>query len=329
MLTKQKNSSWVDFDALKRNVSFLTILEHYNIVNNFTRKGDKLIGSCPIHKGDSPTAFHIDLNKNVYKCFTRCKAMGFRGGGNIIDFVADMEKLGPRRDGIKKAADFIMKIIGQTYVASATSAPKPKPHQSENQIENQPLAFILALNQEHPYLKERGLTKETVEYFGLGYASKGIMKNRICIPIHDYKGNLVAYAGRALDDKSAIEGGKYKLPVNFHKSQVLFNFHRISDFETLILVEGFFDCFKVHQSGFKSVCAIMGSSISEFQEELILSYFKRVVLMFDADPAGRACTKAVLNHFYDKIFVRVAKLADKNQPDELTESEIQKILNFI
>lgn len=324
--------NWVDFAALKKNVSFLTILQYYGIVDKFKRRGDSLTGPCPIHHGDSPTACHIDLKKGAYKCFTRCKAKGLRGGGNIIDFVADIEKYGQLADSLKKAADLILQIIGQVPASVPAGAPQPEPHKPEEQQENKPLAFTLNLKAEHPYFEERGLAPETVATFGLGLAEKGIMKGRICIPIHDHLGNLVAYAGRALEDNIAEQEGKYKLPANFHKLQVLFNYHRAKDFPTVIIVEGFFDCFKVHQAGFLNVCALMGTVMSDFHEKLILESFKHVVVMLDNDPAGHQGTKEILNRLYDKVFVRVVKLdefKEASQPDQLTESELAASLAFI
>ena len=330
MPANKKN--WIDFAALKRNVSFLTILEHYGLVKQFKRKGDKLTGPCPLHHGNSPTACHIDLKKGAYKCFTRCKSMGLRGGGNIIDFVADMEKFGLREDGIKRAADFILNIIGQGASPVPAGAPRPEPHKPEEAPENKPLAFELHLVAKHPYFEQRGLTPETVKRFGLGLAEKGLMKGRICIPIHDHRGNLVAYAGRALDEQTAKSEGKYKLPANFHKLQVLYNYHRAKDFPTLIIVEGFFDCFRVHQAGFPNVCALMGTAMSDRHQELILKTFQQVVVMLDNDPAGKSGTKDILNRLYDKIFLRVVKLEGfkgATQPDQLSEKELAASLAFL
>jgi len=331
MPAKDKKN-WVDFAALKKNVSFMTILQHYGLVDRFKKKGDTLIGPCPIHHGDSQTAFHIDLKKNAYHCFTKCKSKGLRGGGNIIDFVADMEKFGLREDGIKKAADLIMKIIGQAPAPVPADAPQPEPHRPEEHPGNKPLAFTLKLNAAHPYFETRGLAPETVKTFSLGLADKGIMKGRICIPIHDHQGNLVAYAGRAIEDKIAEIEGKYRLPANFYKMQVLFNYHRAKDFPTVIIVEGFFDCFKVHQAGFPNVCALMGTVMSDFHEKLILQSFKQVVLMLDNDPAGKQGTKDILNRLYSKIFIRAVKpdnTKEASQPDQLSESELAALLAFI
>ena len=319
--------NWVDFAALKRNVSFLTILEHYGLVKQFKRKGDKLIGPCPIHHGDSPTAFHIDLKKGAYNCFTGCKS-----GGNILSFVARMEKYGLGEDGIKRAADLILDITGQSPAPVPAGAPRPEPRKPEAESENKPLAFSLHLVAEHPYFEARGLKAETVNHFGLGLAEKGLMKGRICIPIHDHRGSLVAYAGRALDEQAAKTEGKYKLPANFHKLQVLFNYHRAKDFPTVIIVEGFFDCFKVHQAGFPNVCALMGTALSEAHEKLILASFRQVVVMLDNDAAGKSGTREILNRLYKKVFVRVVGLEgfkSASQPDQLSEEELAASLAFL
>ena len=91
---------------------------------------------------------------------------------------------------------------------------------------NPPLTFKLkTLDSKHPYLKERGLKKETIKEFGLDYCNRGLMKGRIAIPIHNEKGELVAYAGRYSGDPPEGEP-KYKLPPKFKKHLILFNLNR-------------------------------------------------------------------------------------------------------
>ena len=169
------------------------------------------------------------------------------------------------------------------------------------EIKNPPLSFALKnLDPEHPYLTARGFTKETIEEFGLGYFTKGLMKGRIAIPIHNEQGELVAYAGRWPGDPPDGEG-KYKLPAGFHKSLVVFNLHRVKDqvrSEGLILVEGFFDCMRLWQAGLHNVVALMGSSLSPEQEALIVKAVGpkgKVALLFDEDEAGWACREEVLS----------------------------------
>ena len=82
----------------------------------------------------------------------------------------------------------------------------------------------------HPYLSARGLSKETIATFGIGYCSRGMLKGRIAIPIHDERGELVAYAGRFPGDEGLGEGEAiYTFPPNFHKELVVYNLHRAAD----------------------------------------------------------------------------------------------------
>ena len=99
------------------------------------------------------------------------------------------------------------------------------------------------------------------------------MAGRVVVPIHNEKGELIAYAGRSIDDAEP----RYKLPADFKKSLVLFNLHRAKGQGRVVLVEGFFGTMKVHQAGFPSVLGLMGSSLSEEQEKLLAEHFREAV----------------------------------------------------
>jgi hypothetical protein len=72
---------------------------------------------------------------------------------------------------------------------------------SPGQIEiNLRFTAATRLEYDHPYLRERGFTDETIKTFGLGYCHRGLMKGRIAIPLHDAKGALIGYAGRIVDE---------------------------------------------------------------------------------------------------------------------------------
>ena len=84
--------NWVDFKAVKSAVDILAVLDHYQI--NWLRKSkDELRGRCPIHNGQGDSSFHVNLRKNAFNCFS-CKARG-----NVLDFVAAMEKCSVRDAG--------------------------------------------------------------------------------------------------------------------------------------------------------------------------------------------------------------------------------------
>ncbi|HMP07201.1 MAG TPA: CHC2 zinc finger domain-containing protein, partial [Lacipirellulaceae bacterium] len=138
---------------------------------------------------------------------------------------------------------------------------------------NKPLGFALQdLDAAHPYLKERGLDAATVAEFGLGLCRSGkTVFGRLAIGIHNAAGELVGYAGRWPGDPPA-DTPKYRLPKGFRKSAELFNLHRAlkepAD-RPLVIVEGFFDVFRLWQLGHRRVVALMGSSLSVAQEALL------------------------------------------------------------
>jgi DNA primase len=198
----------------------------------------------------------------------------------------------------------------------------------EATAKNEPLKFRLkGIDHGHPYLGGRGISKETAEKFGVGFfAGRGSMHGRIVIPIHDENGQLLAYAGRSIDDSEP----KYKLPNGFHKSLVLYNLHRSRESigpkaPIIVLVEGFFDCIKVYEAGYPCV-ALMGSSLSLEQEELISVYFNRAVLLLDGDEPGQLATDECLRRLGRKLWVKAIGLAAGNQPDELTEDKLAVLL---
>ncbi len=199
--------------------------------------------------------------------------------------------------------------------------------------ENPPLTFRLKnLDPNHPYLAERGLEKETIEYFSLGFCSRGLMSGRVVIPIHNERGELVAYAGR-YPGESPEGRPKYLLPSGFRKSHLVFNLNRAgaSAKETgLVVVEGYFDAFRVWQAGFHHAVAIMGSSLSERQRDLLVATVGaqgKIALLLDQDDAGRACLGQCLDELSPRVFVKALGLPNEgDQPDSLSKEQIQQIL---
>jgi len=325
-------TEWVNFKEIKEKIRMEDILEYYGLLEGLKRRKEELIGFCPIHdeKHYNKNSFCVNISKNIWHCF----ACGT--GGNVLDFVAQMERV-----DIKEAGLLIQKWFGivseEDRELTKEKRKVEKPRQKEKKIEpeevvNPPLTFKLKnLDSKHPYLKERGLKKETIKEFGLGYCKRGLMKGRIAIPIHNEKGELVAYAGRYSGDPPEGEP-KYKLPPKFKKHLVLFNLNRakkLAKEKGLILVEGFFDVFNLWQNGFKDVVALMGTSISDEQEKLIVEAIGKngkLTLMFDPDEAGEKVTKEVLERLIDKVYLKVIRLKIGLEPDSLPKEEINNLL---
>jgi DNA primase len=156
------------------------------------------------------------------------------------------------------------------------------------------------------------------------------MHNRIVIPIHNERGELVAYAGRSIDNAEP----KYKFPSGFRKIE-LWNLHRVlapggdRGMQRVIVVEGFFDAMKIHQAGYPHVVALMGSTMSERQEDLLASHFKGVVLAPDGDEAGKRAVYEITLRLACRAFVRVAPIPNGRQPDELSNDELTNIFGSL
>ncbi len=334
-------SKFVDFRAVKAAVTMEQVLEHYGLLDKFRRSGDSLSGCCPIHKGSNPTQFRVSVSKNVWNCFSECKH-----GGNVLDFIEKMEGISIHAAAMKAiewfgldpeamSADSGEEPEPEAAPAPASKksvAPKPAP-KPESGAPNKPLKFRLdKLDREHPYLKERGLTQETVIDFGIGFCAKGVMGGHIAIPIHNPQGEVVAYAGR-FPGEPAADAPKYKLPQGFRKSLELFNLDRAAKEpaeKPLVIVEGFFDCMKLHQHGLKKAVALMGSTLSAAQEELLKKHLRpssQVIVMLDEDEAGRAGREDIAVRLCRFAFVRVHAFEKEGmQPEHLSAEEAAQIM---
>lgn len=328
--------NFVDFKTIKEQVSMEMVLDHYNIklhrVNQFS-----LRGKCPLpaHTSETSTkSFSVQPQKNIWACQSASCAATRQGkkGGNMLDFVAVMESCSIREAALKLRDWFVSAAPSQR--SSATKKDRGKPtgklvaeKKEGSERTNKPLSFRLKdIDCSHPYLKHRGITEETAREFGVGFfPGRGSMSDRVVIPISNERGELVAYSGRSIDETEP----KYKLPASFVKSAVLFNLHRVLETAettgTVIVVEGFFDCMKVHQAGLPSVVALMGSSMSEAQQEL-LCRFKQVILFLDGDEPGRVAAQSIGARLMYQMLVQVVNLADGKQPDQLSSDEIRAVL---
>jgi DNA primase len=337
---------WVSFDEIKKTVSLQMVIEHYRVPLRHAGP-NTLRGKCPLptHSSKQCTeSFTATLSKGVggaWACQSQSciKARG-RVGGNVLDFVAAMERCSVRDAAIKLQTWFLVPAAGEPNRPAGNEphtgifvGKEPEIISNERSSEagesesNKPLSFTLQkIECGHPYLKERGLTEETAKKFGVGiFPGKGSMQGRCVIPIHNRDGDLVAYAGRAVDGSEP----RYKFPAGFRKSFELFNLHRVIGESPVVVVEGFFDCMKVSQAGYPCV-ALMGSTMSDAQEHLIAEDFGSVVLMLDGDDAGRSATEEISDRLHRVVFqVKAIELDQGVQPDELSTDELRRELDVM
>jgi DNA primase len=313
-------TTWVDFKQLKTDVAIEQVLARYGV--QLRRIGTtELRGRCPLptHSSSrSRDSFAVNIARNVWSCrsLSCMQARGGRPGGNILDFVALMEGCSIR--------DAAVHLQGWSGAAPERFIVPRALHPDPIASENPPLRFALQyVDATHSYLTSRGVTPQTVRAFGIGlYSGTGLLRGRIVIPIHNASGELIAYAGRAIDGQEP----KYRFPAGFRKSLVLFNLHRaiVSRARMVIIVEGFFDAMAVQQAGYPTV-ALMGSTISRHQAELVSAHFDRAVLMLDGDEAGRQGVVSVGQTLGERVSVSAISLDDGCQPDQLPPRAIQQL----
>lgn len=284
-----------------------TILDYYGIRLNQTKQ-NRLSGCCPLHNGDNPNAFHVDLQRNLFHCFTHC------GGGSIFDFVMKKENL-----SFYQAALKIWNIFFQPSQKCQNQTKKPKIPQLAQ------LAQLaqLKLQYNHPYLKRRGIDENVARYFHIGYCQYGIMKNRIAIPILNTNKDIVAFCGRAIDHTTP----KYLFPKNFHKSKYLFNIQNIIPYapKPVFIVEGFFDCIYIAKLGFDSI-ALMGASISKEQLNLLKPIKRFYILMLDGDDTGREAMPKVHKYMLmENLKVKAVYLGENMEPEQMDDDHLALI----
>ncbi|GIO23110.1 DNA primase [Oceanobacillus sp. J11TS1] len=315
------------------------------------KQGKNYFGLCPFH-GENTPSFSVTQEKQIFHCF------GCGKGGNVFSFLMEMENF-TFYEALKHLAD-------RSGIELPTTSIKKESSLSE-ETEQMLSAYEWLTKLYHhlikyqkdgkdglEYLKSRGITKETLEEFQIGYApnkrdftakfltQKGFSKplllksgilagndnnevidrfrGRIIFPIRNALGRTVGFGGRALPDDN---GPKYLNSSEgelFQKSKLLYNFdlakRHIRKENEAILMEGYMDVISAYQAGVKNVVATLGTAITETQAKLLNRYVQTVVICFDGDSAGiEAAYKAALLLKSVGCEVRIAKLDAEDDPD--------------
>jgi DNA primase len=307
----------MSFKTIKASVSLLMVLTEYYGLASLIRRGDKLIGPCPVHGGNNERAFHANLRENLWFCFTGCG----RGGDQLT--------LVSLRDGISltQAAERLATFF------LVSSDPRPPPVRlpvasSAKPVRiNSPLTFRLTLDHAHPSLtRDRRLSSTTIRHFGVGYATHGMLRGMIAIPLHNRDGQLVAYAGRRLREEDIARFGKYRFPAGLHRDALLYNLHRLAlSASPLFVVEGFFSAMTLFERGYPDVVATMGCRLASEQAELLVALKRPIVLLFDGDNAGRAGARAAAELLKTKLPVMLVSLPDGAEPEDLSEQTLNAL----
>lgn len=296
----------LDFRLLKSRVPIERVLETRGLLKAMRLHGDNLIGPCPIHRGDSTTAFVVTRSKNLWHCFTRC-----RGGGDVVDLVRHLDQIDYRSTAV--------------YLASlaGTAATRPTP----DTIPFRPFAARLKLDPAVTFLANKGIRENTARSFEAGeYRGSGFLEGCVAVRLHDPEGHPLGYAGRVLES-NPHRPGKWRLPARLPKRSIVFNLHRIRGRidHALVIVEDPWSVMRLAQIGAPAV-ALMGTALSSEQAAL-LAPWRHILLMLDGDHAGRTASREIRSGF-PHAAVAVAELPEGYDPDQLSDHDLRACCNL-
>jgi DNA primase len=300
------------FAQLKATLTIEQVLARRGLLRDLRRQGDRLVGPCPIHHGDSPSAFVLSTSKNLWHCFTRC------GGGDLIELVRRLDNCSYADVGRHLAA---LAHAAEPSAHTPEQRQAPAPHRNFS-----PFTRSLPLDHHSPWLRAKGICPQTAQIFEAGrYHGHGFLRDCIAVRIHDPDGHPLGYAGRRLDPEEARIRGKWKLPPAFPASRVLYGFHHTLPALSrgLVVVECPWGVMRLAQLAVPAV-ALLGIRASDEQRRL-LARAPRLVLMLDGDAAGREGALR-LQAALPAHDVSVVHLPDGHDPDDLTDIELAALL---
>jgi len=339
----------LDFTAIRERITFDDVLTHYELQSKQT--GPQIKISCPFHEDGTPSC-SINREKGNFNCF------GCTAKGNVLDFIGLME--GFQKQETFKAAKHALLIIGADALEfrkdgtdserpkRAHNDPKaankgkrspttPKAHsravqdasapESEEPRSNPVLDLELSLKFDHQFLVDRGISLAQAEEFGIGFCTRGMMRNRIAFPLHNANGELVAYVGRYAIEPRPENEPKYKQPKGFEKLLELFNLHRAAALgkRFVVVVEGFWSVLRLHEAGIPSV-ALMGTSVSPVQAHALAGAgFTHAIVILDGDEAGRVALPAATEMLSQHVYVKTIVLPDGVKPDTMDEATLNRL----
>ena len=319
------------------------------------RVGSEFQACCPFHDEKTPS-FTVSPKKQFYHCF------GCGAHGSVIGFLMQYEGL-----EFLDAVEELARAAGLEVPKSGSQ--KPRPDTGLYDILESCSKFYVEQLKNNPnaieYLKGRGLSGEVSRDFDVGYAPAGWdalikhigtdshkldqlkqagmlsegksgsydkFRDRIMFPIHDRRGRVIAFGGRALSD----DGPKYlNSPETtlYHKSKELYGLYlarqRSGRLDNIIVVEGYMDVVALAQFGFKNVVATSGTATTALQVEILFRAADTVIFCFDGDKAGRKAAwralEATLPRLKEGLQAKFLFLPDGEDPDSMVRKHGEEV----
>ncbi len=313
---------------------------------NLSRRGSGYLGLCPFHNEKTPS-FSVSSDKQFFHCF------GCGVGGDVITFVMKIENI-DFAEAVEKLAGWAgLQVPESSYGENERS----KRRRGQEACRDAARFFHEKLKSEEGekarnYLLGRGLSPAVITRFGLGASpngwdgllveltSKGYTKSellaaglvtagkngkiydrfrdRAMFPIIDARGVVIGFGGRIMGEGEPKYLNSPESEVfNKRKNLYAMNIAKQSKAEYFILAEGYMDVIALHQAGFDSAVASLGTSLTDEQAHLISKYKNRVIISYDSDKAGRAATERAIDILKKAgVDVRILTMSGAKDPDE-------------
>ena len=316
-------------------------------------KGRKLWACCPLH-GEKTPSFSVSPDKQLFYCF------GCHAGGSVIQFIMDMEHL-TFIEAVKLLAERAHMELPEEK--NDRELMRQRAYRERLYAVNKAAARFYCEQFLGPngqpgrdYAQKRGLVKDIILRFGIGYAPEGwdnlkkhleaqgysekelldagllvknptsgrvydAYRNRLIYPILGVGGQVLGFGGRVLDDSKPKYINTGDTPI-YNKRNNLYGLYlqkgaKLSD---LIMVEGYMDVIGLYKAGVTNAVASLGTALTEQQARLLKRYVDTVYIAYDGDAAGQNATirgLEILTH--EGLSVRVIVFPDDLDPDEYVQ----------
>lgn len=304
-------------NEIRSSVNIVDIISNYIPLTN---KGKNYFGICPFHDDHSPS-MSVSPERQMFKCFT-CGV-----GGNVFTFVSKYEDIS-FIEAVKKVAEYANIPLDIKNISKKESIHK-KEYEIMDMVVKIYQNNLNTINgkKAQEYLNKRNIDDKTCNLFKIGYAlndntylynilSKkyknkelddlGLINisgvdgydkfiNRLMIPITDEYNQVVGFTGRIIEkDDTSPKYINTKETSIYKKGHILFNYYNAKEsakvLKNIIIVEGNMDAIRMYANGYQNVVALMGTSLTKEQIDLIKKLRVPVTLLLDSDNAGETAT---------------------------------------
>ena len=334
---------------VKSQVDIVAVVSEYV---RLRRVGNRLTGLCPFHNEKTPS-FNIRADHQFFRCF------GCDAKGDVLSFVMMIEgitfwealKKLAEQNGIplpkqSLASDDVTKLRAALYEMHEIAADLFRDNLAGN-----------AGASTRAYLKQRGVTEESIRQFGIGLADSGgrllrllesrrfskeqmeasglvgrrddgslydRFRNRLMFPIHSETGKIIAFGGRALDPNDNAKYMNSPETEIYKKSHILYNLNRAKktamQTDRVVLVEGYMDVIGATQAGVIEAVATCGTALTTEQIRAMKRHSQNLHLNFDPDAAGsKAAERSIKLLLDESMRVRIVELEGGLDPDEFAK----------